>query len=97
MRILDNIDRSGNKIYKDLPDAIPNDILNKEWADKIHGQSLERLNERGGLSVIELIMNLKRLTMSDMYRIYGYNYKPTKKDADELLELLKQQTQWIKT
>lgn len=90
MRIQDNIDQRGNKIYQELPDAIPNELLNEDWAKYIHNQTLERLNERGGLGIMELIMNLKRWRLDYLIEKYGYNYKPTKKDADELLELLNQ-------
>lgn len=36
------------------------DVLNEEWAQRNHGQSLERLNERGGLSVEEIMAIVER-------------------------------------
>lgn len=85
-----NIDKHGNKIYAELPDSIPNELLNEDWAKYIHDQTLKRLNERGGLSIMEIIMNLKRWRLDHLINTYGYNYKATKKDADELLLLLNQ-------
>lgn len=36
------------------------DVLNEEWAKRNHGQTLERLNERGGLSVEEIMAIIER-------------------------------------
>jgi hypothetical protein len=33
---------------------VPMEILNEEWAQKNHGQSLSRLKERGGLCLSEI-------------------------------------------
>jgi hypothetical protein len=41
-----------------LPDCIPDAILSERRAQRNHGQTLERLNERGGLSVDEIVCNL---------------------------------------
>lgn len=37
------------------------DKLNDQWAQRIHGQTLERLAQRGGLSDSEIYLNLNRL------------------------------------
>ena len=85
---MDNHDNGGKKIFANLPDEVPNEKLNREKAKKIHSQTLERLNERGGMSILEMIMNLSDWGMTELFQKYGYNYKPTQKDADELLRLL---------
>lgn len=88
MKIIDNYDNDGKKIFANLPDEIPNEKLNREKAMKIHSQTLERLNERGGMSILEIIMNLSEFGMTELFQKYGYNYKPKQKDADELMRLL---------
>lgn len=35
--------------------------LNEEWALKNHGQTLERLAKRGGLSAKEVVMNIEKI------------------------------------
>lgn len=52
------------KKYPDCPKEIPMSLLNEANAFGIHGQSLERLNERGGLSPIEIIGNIRNLPYS---------------------------------
>jgi hypothetical protein len=49
---LDNITRLGL--------CIPLDVLNEEWAQNNHGQSLARLKERGGLSMCEAAAIVER-------------------------------------
>lgn len=39
---------------------IPMGFLNEEWAQNNHGQSLDRLNERGGLTVWEILAIAQR-------------------------------------
>lgn len=41
--------------------AVPMAILDEAHAQKIHGQSLDRLRQRGGLSAYELILNLEKI------------------------------------
>jgi hypothetical protein len=89
MQIMNNTDYSGKKIFPELPDDVPNELLNEDWANKIHLQTLKRLQEMGGLSIIEMIMNLSKITSSKFFETYGYNYKPTTEDAKELLRLIK--------
>lgn len=53
------------KVFKDMPimlelgkkwsRTVPFSMLNEEWAQKNHGQSLQRLAERGGLGACEAI------------------------------------------
>lgn len=87
MRILDNY-KYGKKVFANLPDEFPNEKLNREKAMKIHSQTLERLNERGGMGIMEIIMNLSEWGMDELYRRYGYNYTPTQRDANELMQLI---------
>jgi hypothetical protein len=47
--------------YPDCPEFAPFDLLNEEHAMRIHGQSLKRLNERGGMSPLEMITNIEKL------------------------------------
>jgi len=42
------------------PYYIRMDALNEEWAQRNHGQSLKRLNERGGLSPCEAAAIIER-------------------------------------
>ncbi|MBO0947315.1 hypothetical protein [Fibrella forsythiae] len=42
------------------PEYVPMRLLNEEWAQRNHGQSLQRLNERGGLSVCEILANMSK-------------------------------------
>jgi len=43
------------------PKAVQWGRLSNEWALKLHGQSLERLAERGGLSPLEIWWNVHHL------------------------------------
>lgn len=47
-----------------LPDFVPDAILNAQQADLNHGQTLERLNERGGLGVEEIVCNITRIRLT---------------------------------
>lgn len=87
MKIMDNYKNDGSKIFDNLPYSIPNEMLNEDWAEKIHSQTLKRLDERGGMSIRELIINIKRMPTSE-YRKFFDNSETTKADADELIKLL---------
>jgi len=53
-----------NPEYKNnpgIPQSIPFHLLNENWAYYIHHQSLEKLNSRGGMSLREIVVNMKRL------------------------------------
>lgn len=55
--------QTGKKIYVDW------DCLNEDWALMIHGQTLERLAERGGLSPKEIVLNVERRKISYLENI----------------------------
>lgn len=40
----------------------PNELMNEKYADEIHGQTLARLEERGGLSPCEILVNVLGLS-----------------------------------
>ena len=72
------------KLFQDFPKSFPDEIFNEDWAQKIHGQTLKRLNERGGLGIIEMIVNIKKLPYS-AFKNYDIN-----KAVEELIEILKE-------
>ena len=43
-----------------IPHEIPWEMLNEEYAKKEHYQTLSRLNERGGLTVREILNNIRK-------------------------------------
>lgn len=63
------------------PNSIPFEMLSEEMAKKNHGQTLSGLNSRGGLSVMEILANLKNDRV-----VRGIE---TQKDVDELNSLIK--------
>lgn len=89
MRILDNFDKYGKKIFPELPDNFPNELLDEDWAQRIHSQSLDTLNSRGGLGITELLMNLKKIKFNDYIKTFGYNHKTTQVHVNELMTFLK--------
>lgn len=64
-----------------IPNHIPMDMLSEAMAQKNHGQSLKGLDDRGGLSVMEILANLKNDRI-----VRGTE---TQKDVDELNDLIK--------
>jgi hypothetical protein len=46
--------------FPSFPKSFPMAWFNEEYAQRNHGQSLARLNERGGLSVQEMVLNIKQ-------------------------------------
>ncbi len=46
--------QNGEKVYIDW------DCLNEDWAQVVHGQTLQQLSERGGLSIEEVYLNVNR-------------------------------------
>lgn len=48
-----------SKEYLELAAALA--ALDDAWAQRVHGQTLERLAKRGGLSPVEIAMNLMRV------------------------------------
>jgi hypothetical protein len=74
-------DRNNKKLLN-VPDSVPYEILNEEWAQRNHSQTLTRLNERGGLCVLEMLNNIdkKRLdfrgaTQSEVDRLNEIVYE----------------------
>lgn len=87
-----------------FPKFVKWDALNEEWAQKMHGQDLEKLASRGGLSVEEIVMNIehrpfhergpngvKPLSKSIREPQWARYYKkpPTQEDLDYRDEMLK--------
>lgn len=64
----------------DLPTLFPWHLLNEENAKRFHSQTLERLNQRGGLAMEEIYCN-----------ITGIDYFKTKFDKDLILSWIKRQ------
>ena len=77
-----------NNNFSNLPDEFPDNLIDRDWCFYIHDQSPEKLNSRGGMTIMELLMNKKRMKLSELINKYGYNYEPTQKEADELAILL---------
>lgn len=69
MKILWDSWENKAKLNDGLPDTIPDSLLNADWALRIHGQTLERLNERGGLSLAEIVVNVKKLSYREFDKI----------------------------
>jgi hypothetical protein len=42
----------------DCPEYVPFSLLSEEMAQRNHSQSLDRLNERGGMGVLEILDNI---------------------------------------
>lgn len=49
--------------YTGYPKTVPFSLLNEDWAQNIHGQTLDRLAERGGMSPDEIVMNMSRIKL----------------------------------
>ncbi len=45
---------------------VPFSMLSNEWAIKIHNQTLDKLNSRGGMSVAELVCNIKQVQYTEI-------------------------------
>ncbi len=65
---------------KSLPSFIPWDMLNEEQAQRNHSQTLNRLNERGGLCVTEILANI--------HHQRDRNWTVTQQTVDELNGLI---------
>lgn len=48
------------KYFVECPLEIPMNLLNEEWAQNNHSQTLKRLAERGGLDPTEILANIER-------------------------------------
>lgn len=53
---------SSRRMFPGCPATVPMEMLNEDWAKQIHGQTLDRLNERGGMGINEILGNIKRLS-----------------------------------
>ena len=51
---------------KDCPKQIPFAILNEEWAEINHSQTLKKLNECGGMSPVEIVANIEHISFFDL-------------------------------
>ncbi len=63
------LDHNEWKQYPDFPKEFPDSWFNEEWAQHIHSQTLKRLNERGGLSPQEMIMNIEHLKYNEIRQL----------------------------
>lgn len=54
-----------DKWPKDCPKYVRWDALSEDQAMKNHSQTLERLAERGGLSPVEIVLNVKSRDLFD--------------------------------
>jgi hypothetical protein len=52
--------------FEDYPNIFPMSLFNEEQAKKNHGQSLSRINERGGLTPSEMVANIERRNWTPM-------------------------------
>lgn len=59
MKVL--LDTSEEKEFPLCPKEFPDEFFSEEMAQRIHGQSLARLNERGGMSPGEMILNILKM------------------------------------
>ena len=46
---------------KDCPKKIPFEMLSEKMAQNVHSQTLARLNERGGMSPVEIVANIEKI------------------------------------
>jgi len=52
--------------WPELPDKVPFSILSENWAQNIHRQTLDRLNERGGMCPLEIYLNIEKLDIGSI-------------------------------
>jgi len=69
--------------FPDAPKEIPMRLLSEEWAQHNHSQTLDRLNQRGGLAIGEILDNLKRQKLTLAWK------ETTQEYVDELNEIIK--------
>ena len=80
MKVL--LSRQERELLKNCPMEVPDGMLTEEWAEHNHGQSLARLNERGGLGIAEILANIQKQRRFDG--------KDTQVKVDELNKLIEQ-------
>jgi hypothetical protein len=72
-----------HKKYPHCPKQVPMGLLNEKQAQINHSQSLDRLNERGGLDPIELVCNIE-------CRKYPFSENPQDEEyIDKLIKYVK--------
>lgn len=54
---------SDKKEAYNLPDFIPNELLNEERAIKSYGQCLDAIDKRGGMRIDEIVCNILGLSL----------------------------------
>ncbi|MBE9585046.1 hypothetical protein IM792_11350 [Mucilaginibacter sp. JRF] len=54
---------NNKKTAYNLPEFIPNELLNEERAINNHGLCLKKIDERGGMRVDEIVCNILGLSM----------------------------------
>lgn len=72
--------KKDRELLKNCPTEVPDGMLSEEWAQRNHGQSLARLNERGGLGIAEILANINQQRIFDG--------KDTQEKVDELNKLI---------
>lgn len=80
MKILSSTLRDFRDHY--CPKEVPDSMLNEQWAERIHGQTLKRLNERGGMGINEIMANI--------------NHTPFREIKAETVEMLNELKELIK-
>ena len=65
-----------NKQLFRVPISVPMSLLNEQMAEYNHGQSLDKLNYRGGLGVEEILANINKKRIPER--------NTTQDDVDEL-------------
>ena len=63
------LDYHQRKRYPLCPDTVPMAILSEEQAQRVHGQSLDQLARRGGLSPAEIMGNIQRMPLPEILKI----------------------------
>jgi len=77
-----------HKKYPHCPKEVPMGLLNEAQAQINHGQTLDRLNQRGGLCPIEMVCNIEK-------RKYPFGEKP--KDEEYIEKLIEYVNAYIDT
>ena len=58
MRVLEDYRK-----YPRCPKKVPDNLLSEDQAQKNHGQTLNRLNERGGMGAYEIMCNIHKIKL----------------------------------
>lgn len=61
MKVLINGREEG--AFPDCPKDFPDELLNEDWAQEMHSQSLAKLNSRGGLHPCEIVVNVNKISV----------------------------------